>query len=76
MQHMERNDKQQQQEQLNIEYIAQRTIDEFNMLMNQARAKGMSIGQTVNLAASMGLLEAKGPPEELQIEHENVALSR
>ncbi|MBN1436666.1 MAG: hypothetical protein JW936_06305 [Sedimentisphaerales bacterium] len=75
MQHMERNDKMHQQEHLNMERIAQRTIDEFNMLMSQARAKGMSIGQTVNLAASMGLLEADRETEGLAVEHENVALS-
>ena len=76
MQHIARNDKQHQQEQLNIEHIAQKTIDDFNVLMNQARARGMSIGQTVNLAATMGLLDVEPGQSGLEVEHENVALSR
>jgi hypothetical protein len=59
MQHIERNDKRQQQEQEQIDNLALETVDELGKLMNDSTQYGMSVGKVVSLAATMGLLDAE-----------------
>jgi len=51
-----RNDKQNQRNRLHAQYEAQQTLQELHNLLARPDRDGLTVGEMVNTAASMGLL--------------------
>jgi len=62
MQHLRRNDKQQQRERFQSYREAQLALTDLHKLLANRQRPGLTVGQMVNVAATMGLLEQRKRP--------------
>ncbi|MBN1765686.1 MAG: hypothetical protein JW860_10545 [Sedimentisphaerales bacterium] len=58
MKHIRRNDKNHQRLRLQARTEAQQALDDLHKLIGRPGRKGLNVGEMVNVAVSMGLLES------------------